>query len=224
MRTPPQPLRAIGVVLLAVSLSASLAGCEVFSGAEDGSTSGEAATGQELYDQGEFGAAIEELEATLDDDPADVDARRTLGLAYAATGNLEAAIEQYVIIIEQEPDDHVSHYRLALWERQVGDADMAATHLEAAVAIEDSDPSYLDELARTYMQLGREQRAAEAWGALLESEGLDDEGRKTILVLRAEAFIAAGMPGEARAAYEAAIEVDPSDASLVERLEALPAE
>ncbi len=224
MRIAPYLLRVVAVAVVGGLLALTLAGCGLFSDEDGDDASEEASSGQVLYDEGDFDAAIEELLAVLEDDPEDMAARRTLGLAYAATGDLDGAIEQYMIVIETSPDDHVAHYRLALWERQAGDSESAATHLEVAIAIEDSDPSYLDELARTYMQLGREQQAAEAWGTLLETEGLDDEGRKLILVLRGEAYIAAGMHEEARASYEAAIEVDPSDGSLAERLEELESE
>jgi tetratricopeptide (TPR) repeat protein len=110
---------------------------------------------------------------------------------------------------------------MAILERQIGEAASAEEHFSAAADLNPSDASYWDELAKTRMQLGMEEEAAAAWQSLLDNADVDDATTKSVLVMQGEAYIAAGETDQAIDAYEAALEVDPSDQNVRERLDVL---
>ncbi len=178
-------------------------------------------SGQRLYDEGRFEEAEEALLAELNGDPDDLGARRTLALVLAAQGDIEGAIAEYAIVVEGDPKDHVTLYRMGILERQIGEAHAAEGHLAAAAEFNPGDASFWDELARTRLQLGWEEEAVAAWGRLLEIEDLADETRKRILVLQGDAYLAAHMVEAAIEVFEAALEIDPSDQDLGARTEQL---
>lgn len=206
---------AVAVAVVLGSVALILSGC----GAGDGAPStGETPLGQELYDRGEFQEAIEVLTAAVESDPDDVASRKTLALALAATGDVEGAVAQYGEVVARDADDHETLYRLGIYERQIGMAAEAAEHMGAAAELDPDDASYWDEYARTLSQLGRYEEAAEAWGRILGLDDIDEANRKSILVMQGEAYVSAKLMDEAAASYETAIEVDPSDQNLVDRL------
>jgi len=175
---------------------------------------------RQAYEEGDFAGATQRAEAIVSDDPGNLDARRVLALALAAQGDNEGAIEHYVYVLEKQPEDHVTLYQVAMLERVIGRTGDAIGHLEAAVALK-SDPSYLDDLARTYMQVGRYEEAAKLWGRVLEDEDLDETSRVELLVLQADAYEDARMYDEARGALEKALFLDPNNEELKERIKAL---
>jgi tetratricopeptide (TPR) repeat protein len=206
-------LLALAFALMATSLA--LTACGSGDAVEEAA---DAQRGRELYDAGEFDEAVTLLTDAVEDEPDDVDARKTLALALAAIGDLEGAIAQYEAVVERDSEDHQTLYRLGLLERQAGDSAAASDHLGQAAELHSSDPSYWDEYAKTLVQLGRYQEAAEAWGMVLEIDGITDETRKQMLVNQGEAYVSAKMLDQAETSYERAIEMDPSDQNLAERL------
>jgi len=174
---------------------------------------------QNAYESGDFEGASADLEAMVVDDPENLEARRSLALALAAQGDNEGAIEQYLAIIEGDPIDHASFYRLALLERVIGLSQEAAGHLETAVELLPRDTSYRDEFARTLAQLGHYMGAAEQWGAVLEDQDLSDESRVALLKLQGETYVNAKEYALAQQAFEAALVLAPNDEALKTRLE-----
>lgn len=208
----------IGVLAIACALSVfSLVGCSALD-AEEVSVSIESA--QEAYDTADFAAAVDELTLLIANEPDNLAARELLALALAATGENDAAIEQYAYVIEKNPAAHESLYRAAVLERLVGSPEAAITHLEAAVEL-DGNPTYLDDLARTYMQVGRYEDAATAWGRLLSGDQLETEGRVEILRVQADAYQNAKDYDSAIASLEEAVALAPNDEALQARLDAL---
>lgn len=183
-------------------------------------TAADVQAGIDAYNQGEFSDAETKLAAVVDEDPGNLEARKTLALAYAAQGKNGEAIEQYREVIGIDAEDHISLYRMALLERLEGSLEDAAAHLERAVEL-NPDDSYVDELARTYMQLEKYTEAADEWGALAEEEGRAPESAAVLLGLQAEALRLAGDIDGARGALERALELTPGDAQLKAQLEGL---
>jgi Flp pilus assembly protein TadD len=205
-------------ILLAMALAISLVAC----GDEEATTEDVPVSldeAQNAYESGDFEGAAADLEALVADNPEDLEVRRSLALALASQGDNEGAIEQYLAIVESDPIDHASFYRLALLERVIGLSLEAATHLESAVDLLPRDASYRDELARTYAQLGRYMDAAEQWGTVLADENLKDEGRVELLKLQAEAYVNAKEYDLAEQSLEAALMLAPNDEALKARLE-----
>jgi tetratricopeptide (TPR) repeat protein len=214
---PAISFRAIaltGLVTASLFVMLLLGGCAA---AEETSQAGDVDSARELYEQGDFDAATAELEAIVEADADDLEARRVLALAYAAQGDNEAAIEQYLFVIERDEQDHASLYRLALLERLTGDTAGAVAHFEQAIALQ-PDTTYLDELARTLMQTGDFENAAALWGQALDDEALAQENRVEILKLQADAYSNARMYEEAKAALERALFLAPNDEIVKARL------
>lgn len=217
------------VVTLALALCIFVPGCKGASGdsqADSGSQptaaamTADARAGIDAYNRGEFSDAETKLAAVVEESPDNLEARRTLALALAAQGKNGEAIDQYRKVIDANADDHVSLYRMALLERQEGSLEDAVEHLERAVEL-NRDDSYVDELARTYMQVEKYAEAAEAWGSLVEDEGRAPESAAQLLGLQADALQLAGDIEGARGALERALELAPDDAGLKAKLEGL---
>ncbi len=216
------------VVTLALVLCILVSGCNKVaedSKADSGSQStaamaADVQAGIDAYNQGEFSDAETKLAAVVDEDPGNLEARKTLALAYAAQGKNDEAIEQYREVIGIDAEDHVSLYRMALLERLEGSLEDAAGHLERAVELS-RDDSYVDELARTYMQLEKYEEAAGAWGSLAEEEGRAPESAAVLLGLQADALRLSGDVEGARAALERALELAPGNTALKAQLEGL---
>lgn len=173
---------------------------------------------EQLYSEGELDASVRTLREALENDPDNLEARRMLALVLAAQGSLEAAIGEYERVVAEDPSDHPSFYRMALLKRQLGDSQEAAMDLAEAAKLNPNDASYFDELARTLLQLGKPTEAADAWQSVLELPNIDDETRKSVLVLQAEAYVEAKDLGKAAASLKAASELDPADAGIKARL------
>jgi tetratricopeptide (TPR) repeat protein len=214
-----EPGRAVRIVTIASAFFVVLAvaGCEMLPNSGTESVDPDEATAQQLYEEGSFAESEDAYRELVQEDPDDTEARKDLARTLAAQGNIEGAIDEYHYVIQADPEDVEAYAQVALLERQIGLAEEAAGHLEVAAAA-GLDPWLWDELARTYLQLGRAGDAAEAWARLLENAELDDGERKSVLVMQAEAYIEADMSEHGSAAYEAALEVDPSDQNVRQRL------
>lgn len=214
-------IAALGAIALVIVLLSALG---VFGARSDDGDSKEASSelvaAQAAYNQGDFAGAESALVALVSDDPDDLDARRALALAFAAQGKNDAAIEQYAAVVAADDTDHESFYRMAVIERLVGKTNAAITHFEAAVAVEPQS-LYADELARTYMQVGRYTDAVGAWETVLESDGLDEAATAGVYAAIADAYAGARDYDGAREALESALALTPNDENLKARLESL---
>ncbi|MHB1016429.1 MAG: tetratricopeptide repeat protein [Coriobacteriia bacterium] len=170
------------------------------------------------YNSGDFTAAEDALEELIAENPEDLDARRSLALALSAQGKNDEALAQYATIVEAEPGDHETLYQMAVLERLLGDADNAVEHLEAAV---DAEPAvaYLDDLARTYMQMGRYEDAVASWQRVLDVDSLDEAGQAGVYAAIATAHEGAREYDDAKEALEEALHLLPNDENLKARLE-----
>lgn len=215
-----------GVFALVLALAVLLGGCSGGTGegetAQDSPLDAVAAlqSAVDSYNEGEFFNAENALADLVKADPGNTEARKALALALSAQGRNDEAIEQYRAVLETDPEDHVALYRMALLERLTGAPEEAVEHLERAVEL-NRDDSYVDELARTYMQLGNYREAADTWGALAAEEGRAPESTVELLKLQAEALRLAEDIDGAKAALGRALELVPDSADVKARLEAL---
>lgn len=220
-------VRALVGVSLCLSLVALLGGCAAAvkpgtkksaTGSEDSSKSIDAAI--QTYNEGDFAGAEKALTKIVKEHPGNLEARKALALALAAQGKNELAIKQYMAVIEADAKDHATLYRLALLERLTGDVESAAGHLKAAVEL-NPDDSYADELARTYVQLGKYKEATDIWGSLIAEKGRPNDSTVALLKLQAEAYSLAGDTKAARTALKHAASLAPGDVDIEARLKAL---
>lgn len=174
----------------------------------------------EAYRAGEYADSESALEQIVAEDGDDLDARKTLAEVYAAQGKNAEAIEQYAAVVEADAGDHESLYRMALLERLIGDSLASITHLEAAVDAERRG-TYLNDLAMTYVQVGRYAEAIEAWHEVLDEGGLDEAGRAGVYSAIATAYEGMRDYEGARSALENARALMPNDPDLQARLESM---
>lgn len=217
-RVSPVPMLVIAavvaVLLIAGGVWLALGGADETEGADEAIEVPAEGTGAE------YAALEEELKAVLDKNPDDIDARRSLAAVLSAQGKYDEAIREYQNITSADPSDDESLYQLAILERQTGLVDDALKHLQAAVDIS-PEATYLDDLARTSMQVGRYEDAIAAWQRMLEDDGLEPQRRAEILGALASAYQDAKMYEEAKAALQEAVALMPEDEELKARLDAM---
>jgi tetratricopeptide (TPR) repeat protein len=125
----------------------------------------------------------------------------------------EAALDQYTATVAAEPDSDAALYELALYERSVGRTDAAIEHLQQAATL-NNDVAYVDDLARTYMQLGMYAEAAQAWGSIAEDSANDVGTKVAYMKLQSEALRSARENDAALDVLEAALRLAPRDSDL----------
>lgn len=164
-----------------------------------------------LYDSGRYAEANQAGERLVEGRPDDVEARKLLALALAATGDNAGAVAQYDVVLSQQPDDHTSLFRRALLERVTNDTEATLTDLERAVALDPSAVSYQEELAKTYELAGRLSEAADAWDGLLQIAGLSDVQRISALRSLALVYEAEGREAAAEKTWRLLLALSPND-------------
>ena len=174
----------------------------------------------DAYDAGEYADSEEALEELVTEDPGDPEARKALAQALTAQGRNDEALEQYAAIIAEDPKDHESLYAMAVLERLLGDSVNAIKHFEAAVDVT-NEMTYLDDLALTYVQVGRYQDAVDCWQQVLETEQLDEATQAELYAAMATAYEGMRDYGSARAALEQALALTPNDENLRARLKSM---
>lgn len=196
-------------------LTLSLVGC-----GRDDAVSTSLSEARSAMDAGDYDTALGLLSTLVESESGDLEVRRAYGEALAASGDSAAALEQYAEALAISAEDTATLYAIAILERTTGSVDAAIGHLEQLVEVDPAGAN-LDELARTYMQVGRFEEAAGAWGRALKDEGLTVPQRIAYLIVQADALQNAKRYDEARKALEEAVFLAPNDEALRARLEGL---
>ena len=134
----------------------------------------------EALESNDFDRAIPHLEAALEDDPANVNARFNLAYARQATGDRARAIEHYEVISEQQPDLIPARQNLATLLMQADRFAEAALHYEAISAAQPDNLDALQLAASAYSRAGDNVSAVAAFERVLE---LDNSSLDAILGL-----------------------------------------
>lgn len=174
----------------------------------------------DAYDAGEYADSEAALAELVTEDPGDLEARKALAQALAAQGKNDEALEQYAAIVVEDPEDHESLYAMAVLERLLGDSVNAIKHLEAAVDVT-PEMAYLDDLALTYVQVGRYRDAVDCWEQVLATEQLDEVDQAELYAAMATAYEGMRDYNGARAALEHALALSPNDENLKARLQSM---
>lgn len=112
--------------------------------------------------------------------PNSVGMTRSLGYAYAAVGNIEAAIASHEKVLEIDPANTYALYDLAGLYEEV-DMDRAISYYKAAGEADTSvRPSALNKLARAYLLTNRLEKAKETLNSI---GGIDMPSRAFFLAL-----------------------------------------
>ena len=159
----------------------------------------------EALERNDYAAAIPHLEAAIEEDPENVNARFNLAYACQATGADEAAIGHYRRIAEEQPDLIPARHNLAALLMQAGKFAEAATEFGAVAAARPDDPEVRSMAAEAWRMARDWEAAGEAYRRILEQDGTSLEA----LLGLAEALVESGRVVEAVPYYLQAGAIDP---------------
>jgi len=194
-------------LLIAISLLMILVGCG--GGAQTEDTEALIASGRGYLEAGDYGEAIDTLEAAAEKSPDSSDAHFLLGQAYNRNGELSKAAEEFQKVLEIDPDNAAAHHNLGVTYYQLQDLQSAIKAFEKALEADPDDPDTHYQLGATYLTLAisGSESVSLADPALLEQATDEFE---TALALREnmpEALIGLGnvhlQQGDPEAAIEA---------------------
>jgi tetratricopeptide (TPR) repeat protein len=206
------------LVSLSAVLGLGLTGCGSFT------AGGKNADGVQLYQQGNYQAAVEKFQEAANADPNDPDAAYNMGRVYhrlAVTQNDPAAAARaeqfYNIAIDRDANHLDAHRALAVFYVEQGQSNRAFDLLgDWAMRQSDAaDPRI--ELARLHEEFGDKDAAKEQ---LLEALAIDNENPRTLAALgriRDEA----GEYAQAMNNYRKSLEYDRFQPELASRVSAL---
>ena len=171
---------------------------------------------------GDFAGAIERLQQVLAEDPADLEALRSLDRLYTKTSRyqeLRANLEKQIHLAETPRQQIALLERLAaLHEEEFLDYAKAASTMEQVLDLDRESASALESLARYY-------RVLERWGdvAIVLERALEittEPRRQLSLALQLGRVLSEHVAAPERAihAFERALAIDPDDAQALEAL------
>lgn len=202
----------------ATAVLITLAGCGTFTAGSKN------ADGVQLYQQGQYQAALEKFHEAANANPNDPDAAYNLGRVYhrlAAINNDPKAAAQaeqfYRIAIDRDSSHAEAHRALAVFYVEQGESNRAFDLLEewAMRRSDSADPRI--ELARLHEEFGDKRAAKER---LLEALAIDHENPRTLAALgrlRDEA----GEYAQAMENYRKSLELDRFQPEVASRVTAL---
>ncbi len=138
-------------LLIAISLLVTLVGCQGGASTEDIEAMVE--SGRAYLEAGDYGEAIDALEAAAEQAPKDSDAHFLLGQAYNQNGELSKAADAFRKVLELEPDNAAAHHNLGVTYYQLQDLQSAIDEFEKALDADPDDPDTHYQMGATYLTL-----------------------------------------------------------------------
>jgi tetratricopeptide (TPR) repeat protein len=189
--------------------------------------------------------AVKTLAAFLEVHPDDVDVRRGYARALLGIKRYPEARAAFEAVVEAQPDDLSSRYAVAIIALEMGDLDVAQTHLEALAAAGYSDTdgietglaqiaeargdvagavAHYDAVQKSPRRERAQLRAAQllarggdlsAARARLRALGDDNESRANFLLVEAQLLRDAGQPEEAMRVVDEGLKLLPDNPDLL---------
>ena len=119
-----------------------------------------------------MGTEIEKLQALLQDDPSNFQARRELSVLLANEGFNEEALSNLKYLLKYFPDDPEIYYNLGIQYEKLKDFESAKEAYEKAVAISPQEDFYYN-LGEVLVNLKEWDRAIEAFKTVLKKDPED---------------------------------------------------
>lgn len=163
---------------------------------------------------GDTDGVVAEYQRILAEQPEELDLYLELGRVLASEGRFEAAKRQWNRTLEQRLTDPGLCVRLASFYALYDQVDDAVAMYEKAIALEPNELRHFGDLASLMAVRGRKDGIA----PLLERAEAAAAGSAGRLEELAGLWSEFGEPGRARAAIEAALEIDPGAPKLLGRL------
>jgi tetratricopeptide (TPR) repeat protein len=149
--------------------------------------------------------AMPTLQAILEIDPKDADARTNLGILLQKLNRLDEATQNYRLALELNPGDFNAHFNLALLLLRQDKIAEASVELQAADKISPGNAEVLERLGDAYSYQERFEKAAQAYQAAVEKTA----DRAVLLSKYAFTLARLKRVPEAIAVLEKSINLDP---------------
>ncbi len=169
-------------------------------------------SGDYFYDEGSYRQAVREYRNGLRLCPDDTNLANSLGVALAGMNRHREAIDCFLQVLEQDPDNFMALVNLGYGYQAVGDEELAIRQLEKACAVkfhigEGEARDLYPQLARLYCQVGRYEQACH----ILERWRCEQDGESEFLYHRlfGEACLETGRAAEAMQALQRALRLFP---------------
>jgi tetratricopeptide (TPR) repeat protein len=175
--------------------------------------------GVALFARGDFAAARESFEAALDLTPQDTGLLYNLGQCYDRMGDWRKAEQYYLTCLEAAPthgDARQAHTALLYRTGRVPEAN------RAIVDWLEEQPSRADAYVLDAWRLRQEKALPQAQGRLQQALALEPKNRRA-LVEMGIVYEMMGMPERALALYERALQVDPRQSEVADRVQLMRA-
>ncbi|HEY6220968.1 MAG TPA: tetratricopeptide repeat protein [Candidatus Eisenbacteria bacterium] len=177
-----------------------------------------AGLGQVEVAHGQYSEGMAHLERATRVPSQMVSALRSLGDAYAATGDLTRAASAYRQAVALAPTDLDTRLALVHSLTEIGEYGEARSACADAIRLAKGNPT---ELAQAYRQMGevysREGNTPEGFAALYKAAELDPRNTQTAKSL-ATCAVRAGLYAEAAAAYSRVLKLAPLDVEAKKQL------
>ena len=165
----------------------------------------------EALEANDYAAAIPLLEAALQDQPGNANARFNLAYACQASGDEDAAIRHYRLIAEQRPDLISARQNLATLLMRAGEFSAAAAQYAAVAENRPEDTSVQLLLAEAHFRSGNPEASAAAYMRLVDA----GSGTVEVLLGLARALVESQRLVEAVPYYLRAATLDPRVESML---------
>lgn len=173
------------------------------------------AVGQAFLKCHQYQQAVDEFLKVLKINTKSPRALLAIGQCKEALGEIEEAKALFRKAVDLSPLFIKAHEALGNLYQEQGDLTEAATHLERAVEI---SPRNVDRQVRLGKNLIKTGRTAKAKGVFENVLDLAQENYNEVLKEVGESYMEAGLFEEAQAAFEQALEANPHDLRLYNRL------
>ncbi|MFH1135863.1 MAG: tetratricopeptide repeat protein [Pseudomonadota bacterium] len=170
----------------------------------------------EVYiEAGQYDQALKELKSAMQMAPRSPRVTFSLGRLYEAKGEMESALKAYERTIEFGPKFLKGHEALARVYNNMGDLQAASKHLKAAVNLSPKNLDRQFSLTKWLIETGQKSEAQKVLQNVMK---IADKTRSDITRQVGEAFLQAGFAEDAQGAFSKALESDPNDIQLYNRL------
>lgn len=129
----------------------------------------------ELFQGGKIVESISELEKVINRDSSDITSRSLLGLAYMLLGDENKAERHFNVILEDQPENVETNYRLGVLYRGQNKHTDAKKLLEKASRMQSNNLMIKEELIKCYIESKDYPRAENALNTLLNSKNVSTD-------------------------------------------------
>lgn len=170
-------------------------------------------SGDNQFQKGDIGAAIEEFRTALLIEPSNVNVHNSLGVCHSLLGNFDPALSEFETALKLAPKEFMAHYNLGLVHVLTGNRQEALSHFLQAHTLSGDVYEVTLQTGRLYIETGDPEK-----GFSYLEKALRLNPTALAHRLMGDCQIALGHPEEAITAYKQAVKLNPNDAAALSAL------